>query len=421
MEDRLYALTAASESDYDLPEVQGVQLITTGNDAGLYQITVVGYDGSTISLGRVEGIQKASSIHDMIAIGLYGRNYRLNFNPRRYTIESYIDVLLTFQKLFPGNRFWEALKRGIEIGVKINQQDIKKHPVLEAFYKHHTEVLNREFYSASKIPSVGTSQLATGDWPPFCPPWMLPRHPVINQDVKSGSRRKKAKCSTEGRQNGLCCKQRVNTSQIPEWCDAAVTIFGIEAENEKFQTQSKKVESSSYSKETMSIDQEETNEVSSTYYRPSWSQPSNGVVQRRVNEPFTPPKPVIEYDYRQMSQRLEGMEFSPRSRRTRRGRSVRQPARYREDAIQFSDSDNGDELKRKRMVCHGLRNQMLGMRHGVKMNGSTHVVGLPHVRPIPKLDAVAIDDKAEHFSTLYNSNSQFYPPYLKPVLPTQNH
>eukprot|EP00210_Caulerpa_lentillifera_P007076 g6769.t1 len=425
LEDRLHALTAPSGSDFDLPEVQGVHLIKTGDDAGLYQITLLGNDGNTISLGRADGIDKASQIHDMIAIALYGRHYPLNFSPKKYTIELFIDVLLTFQKLFPGESFWNAMERGMNAGVSVNIQQRKNHPVLDAYYKYQTRKvaeLGHTQTSLLRTKSVRKVNQSVAEWPPFCPPWMLPTHPLITQDAMTTPRRKKLKRRNDCFKQSIACSTSSAFEGFPSWCDGAVTVVGID---QKKPNTFKECSMTSGSMETLS---QEHDEVSSGFYHVT-NTPTNGVVQRRVNEAFVPPKPVVEYDFMNLSGRtISNGEldcFASYSRRTRRGRSVRQPARYREDSIQFSDSDHGDENpsgnKSKRIV-QGNFQTPVETKKECRINGSKHVVKLPHVQPMPKVEAAAVVEDSNCLVTeAYRqlSSSHLYHPFLK-IIPSRN-
>lgn len=383
-----------------------MNLIKTGEDAGLYQITLLGQDGRTISLGRAEGIDKASQIHDLIAIALYGRHYPLNFSTRKYSLELFVEVLLTFQKLFPGELFWDAVKRGMEAGVNVETQGGKSHPVLEAYYKRQRR--NTSEHRNSHGASLRTPSIA--EWPPFCPPWMLPTHP---QRKRLKHMRECVNSSGLGSMDGF-----------PSWCDGSVTVLGIDIDPENANTD-RKCSFSSCSMETLSQGNEE--ELSSGGHRVR-NLPSNGVVERRVNEAFVPPKPVVEYDFMNFSQGVldaEEMEYSSFSRRTRRGRSVRQPARYREDTIQLSDSDHGDhnpsghKTRRAMQFATPVATQRTGE---VKFNASRNVVALPHVGPERKVEAAAVVEDAHRLGGgVYQqaTGSQLCYPFLK-TIPSRN-
>lgn len=262
MDDRLYILThCSSDSDDDLPQIQGVQLIREGPDRGLYQITVPGYDGAPIALGRSAEIERACEVHDMVAIGLYGHESCLNFYPSRYHVEAYLNVLLTFRKLFPGYHFWNAVKRGLNAGIVIDAESLRTNPLLNSFFNYVQRSRSN------------WNQRSMTQWPPFCPPWMLPRHGF---EIKSSPI------------DALATVQKTKESDTTSSCD------------------------------DRSLDRK------GRMYRV----PKNGVVTHRVLDAFVPPDLVVHEDN----------ELPPR---TRRGRSVKQPVRFREDVqMDLSDSES---------------------------------------------------------------------------------
>jgi len=212
---------------------------------------------------------------------------------------------------------------------------------------------------------------------------------------------------------------------FPSWCDGSVTVLGIDVDRENTNP-ARKCSFSSCSMETLS--QENDEELSRGVHRVR-KFPSNGVVERRVNEAFVPPKPVVEYDFMNFSQGVldaEEMEFTSFSRRTRRGRSVRQPARYREDTIQLSDSDHGGDhnpsghkTRRTMQFSTPVATQRTGQ---VKFNASRNVVALPHVGPVRKVEAAAVVEDAHRLGNgVYQqaTGSQLYYPFLK-TIPSRN-
>lgn len=201
----------------------------------------------------------------MVALGLHGRDCAFNFSPSRYHVEAYLNVLLTFQKLFPGAQFWNAVRRGLDAGVYVDAESLCTHPILNTFF------------ALTRRPARPQAK-----WPPFCPPWML----------------------------------KTQTTDPP--FDASAVVDGSETAS--------------------SVDDKRRRA------RRVYHVPRNGVVTHQVLHAFVPPKPVLSED-------------SDSLRRTRRGRSVKQPVRYREDSnMYFSDSDSpAPRLDAPRMSWGGMQ------------------------------------------------------------------
>lgn len=104
----------------NLPRSQGIHLITSGPWAGKYLITVPADGEKVIPIGQADSIDKAAEVHDLVAIGLYGKQAELNFPAAKYKMESFIEILLSLQKLFPSNKFWVAFKNALEAGLKLH-------------------------------------------------------------------------------------------------------------------------------------------------------------------------------------------------------------------------------------------------------------------------------------------------------------
>ena len=319
LDDRLHALTQ-SLSDDELPQIYGVRVLGDGPDAGLYQISVTGCDGASICLGCSNGIEKASEIYDMVTLGLHGGHTTvLNFSPRRYHIEAYLNVLLTFQKLFPGNLFWMAVKRGIDAGVRVDRRSLRTNPVLNTFFSFATS-------RPKATPETTWIPRPVARWPPFCPPWLL------SQDDGEGE-----------------------ASPI---FDATATVGGF---------------SGSDSKGDVSFEEKDQQEKRRVYRIPR-----NGIVQHRILRPFVPPGLIFHGRSR---------AESDASRRTRRGRSVKQPVRYREDThLYFSDSDSIDARALASRVPKQETTHMISVtdrRSPVPQSGrekTTKIASIPVVR-----------------------------------------
>lgn len=103
-----------------LPQSQGIHLITSGTWAGKYLITVPADGEKVIPIGQADSMDKAAEVHDLVAIGLYGKQAELNFPAAKYKMESFIEILLSLQKLFPSNKFWVAFKNALEAGLKLH-------------------------------------------------------------------------------------------------------------------------------------------------------------------------------------------------------------------------------------------------------------------------------------------------------------
>lgn len=103
-----------------LVKPRGIHLISSGKSAGRYLITVMAEGEKVILIGHAASIDKAAEVHDLVSIGLYGCQALLNFPAEKYKMESFIEIVLSLQKLFPSNKFWVAFKNALEAGLALH-------------------------------------------------------------------------------------------------------------------------------------------------------------------------------------------------------------------------------------------------------------------------------------------------------------
>ncbi|GMH32400.1 hypothetical protein BSKO_00234 [Bryopsis sp. KO-2023] len=140
-----------------LPRPQGIHLITAGPWAGKYLITVPAEGGKVIPIGQSESIDKAAEVHDLVAIGLYGKQADLNFPAEKYKMERFIEILLSLQKLFPSNKFWAAFKNALEAGLKLHPGNSSGFPDMNG---GHGDGSQRQGWPQSK-PQSGSQMWAS--------------------------------------------------------------------------------------------------------------------------------------------------------------------------------------------------------------------------------------------------------------------